>query len=361
MKVAFTLTQCAHRVPGGSAVAALELQHSLLSQHPLSLTSVGARDLRFGIGRGIPDPSVHYPLPYAAVYELWNRSALGGVERLVPDADVVHVTLGFCPERSRIPQVCTVHDMFPFTHPETLTSRGAKVLRTGLERVIGRADLITTPSQASADELIAHGGNAERIRVVPWGATPETFADPDAASALAHLALPERFVLFAGTVEPRKNLDVLLAAMALTDESVNLVLVGPTGWGEIATRIPNLGTERIHLLGMQPRRVLLGLMTAASAVCMPSLAEGFGLPALEAMAQGTPVIHSDTPALREVVGAGGEAVAVDDVPGWAAAMSSFVLDRERSVELGRDAKKIAAPFTWERTGELMRSVYEELI
>ena len=362
MLVAYSLTQCAHAVPGGSAVAALEMAAALRSAPtPTAIVSVGARRAdRQPLDR-LPSPWVQYQLPYPAIYELWNRTDRGALDRLVPDADVVHLTLAFCPARRAKPQVCTVHDMFPLTHPETLTPRGARVLRTGLERVIERADLIATPSRASKDELIAHGVDADRIRVVPWGATPAAFSDADLEEVRERLELPDSFVLFAGTIEPRKNLDVLLAAMEHVDEAVHLVLVGPVGWGEVSNRIPGMTAERVHVLGSQTRSDLLALMAMASAVAMPSVAEGFGLPALEAMAQGTPVIHSQTPALREVVGTAGPAIAADDVVGWATEMDSFVLDSDRAQALGQVATERAAPQTWNRTAELMRAVYEELV
>ena len=361
MKVAFTLTQCAHSVPGGSAVAALELAAALRSAPtPTEIVAVGAARKNGGGNVSLPNPTVSYRLPYPLLYEKWNRSELGSVDRLVPDADAVHLTLALCPAKDRLPQVCTVHDMFPFTHPETLTARGAKVLQAGLHRVLERADLIATPSQASADELVTHGADADRVRVVPWGATPVEFSDIDLEQIRRRHGLPDRFVMFAGTVEPRKNLDVLLAAIELAQDDVHLVLVGPSGWGEVSTRVRGLAAERVRVLGSLERRDLLGAMTMASAVCMPSLAEGFGLPALEAMAQGTPVIHSATPALREVVGDAGPSVAVDDVAGWADEMSSFILDEARSAELGLVARERALPSTWERTAAIMRSVYEEL-
>ena len=361
MKVAYTLTQCSHSVPGGSAVAALELAAALRSTStPTEIVAVGAARARSGEPAVLPEPSVSYRLPYPLLYEKWNRSDRGAVDRLVPDADVVHLTLALCPAKNRLPQICTVHDMFPFTHPETLTTRGAKVLQAGLTRVLERADLIATPSQASADEIVAHGGDRSRIRVVPWGATPEQFSETDLEQIRRRHQLPDRFVMFAGTVEPRKNLDLLLQAMELTEDSVHLVLVGPSGWGEVSTRVPGMAAERIHVLGSLERRDLLGAMTMASAVCMPSHAEGFGLPALEAMAQGTPVIHSNTPALREVVGDAGPSLATDDVAGWASEMSAYIFNEEGAEELGTVALQRALPSTWERTATIMRSVYEEL-
>ena len=362
MKVAFSLTQFAHSVPGGTGVSAEQLRAALVSgPDPTEVVSVGALGKGRGPGWDLPDPSVRFKIPYPALYDLWNRTGRGALDGLVPDADVAHLTLAFCPKKDRIPQVVTIHDVFPITHPEVFTRRGAKVMLAGLDRVLERADLIATVSEASAEALRGQGVEPGRLRVVPWGATAETFSSAELEELRQRLDLPERFVVFAGTVEPRKNLEVLLAAMESVESSVELVLVGPAGWGEINERISSAHSERVHVLGWQSRRDLLGLMSAASAVCMPSLAEGFGLPALEAMAQGTPVIHSESPALREVVGDTGLEVHSSDPRGWATAMTSFVNDPAMSAQLGSNALGRAAEFTWERSATMMRSVYQELV
>lgn len=361
MKVAFSLTQFSHSVPGGTGVAARELWTALTSgTHPIDLVSVGALGVGKGAGWELPEPSKRYRLPYPALYELWNRTDRGAIDRLVPDADVAHFTLAFCPARGRIPQVVTVHDVFPITHPQAFSRRGARVMLAGLGRVLERADIISTISQASADALVREGAPKEKLRIVPWGATADNFTDTELDQLRQRLQLPERFVMFAGTVEPRKNLDILLAAIDQTESDVHLVLVGPAGWGDINDRVASLPADRVHVLGWQSRRDLLGLMTIASAVAMPSLAEGFGLPALEAMAQGTPVLHSECPALREVVGETGRQIDSTDAQGWATAMTLLVGNDDLSGEMGLAAKDRASGFTWQRCADAMRAVYEEL-
>ena len=366
MKVAYSLTQCAHSVPGGTAVSALELRSALLEHReggagPIEIVAVGAQRGKAPAPLSVPEPAAWYPMPYPVLYDVWNRTERGGVERLVPDADVIHITLGFCPVRQRIPQVCTVHDMFPYSHPEVLTPRGAKVLTAGLQRVFERADLIATPSQASADEIVSRSGiSSDRVRVVPWGATPQTFSDDQLEKVRDRLGLPDSFVMFAGTLEPRKNLDVLLQALNVEESDAHLVIAGPAGWGEIGQRVAQSTSDRLHVLGSIPREDLLAVMTLARALCMPSLAEGFGLPAVEAMAQGTPVIHSDCNALAEVVGDCGQQVAGDDVEGWSMAMGEFCGDAARSSELGQRGLARAARFTWAHSASAMSAVYEEL-
>ena len=362
ISVAYSLTQCAHPVPGGTGVAALELLTALKAEaDPVEVVTVGALPVRRGGSLELPTPSKRYLLPYPALYELWNNTKMGALDQIVPEADVAHLTVAFCPERRTVPQVCTVHDIFPFTYSEMLTKRGARVLQAGLHRVIERADIIVSPTQATKEELVAQGVDPSRIRVVPLGATAQEFTDEQLQRIRERFCMLDDFVLFAGTVEPRKNLDILLSAMEVVGNEVQLVLVGPTGWGEIADRVPGMRSDRVRVLGKQSRRDLLGLMTAASAVCMPSHAEGFGLPALEAMAQGTPVIHSHCAALTEVVGSTGQRVGADDAAGWGAAMTAFVNETAKSSELGSLARERASGFTWDATAASMRSVYEELV
>lgn len=367
MLVAYSLTQCAHPVPGGTAVAALELRKALLNRaaegdvEPIEILSVGAQRGRVPAPLALPEPSVRFRSPYPLLYDTWNRSERNGFDRLAPNADVVHLTLALCPARKRVPQVCTVHDMFPVTHPDVLTARGANVLSAGLDRVFQRADLIAVPSQATADEVMALGAvSSERLRVVPWGADPVEFTDAELAAVSRRLGLPDSFVMFAGTLEPRKNLDVLLAALDTPGNSAHLVIVGPAGWGDVASRVSRVASDRLHLLGSLERRDLLAVMTRANALCMPSLAEGFGLPVLEAMAQGTPVIHSECAALSEVAGETGSVAGTTDVQAWANQMMGFTQEHARSVEIGLAAAKRAAEFTWARSARDMRRVYEEL-
>ena len=166
--------------------------------------------------------------------------------------------------------------------------------------------------------------------------------------------------MFAGTLEPRKNLDVLLQALNAPGDTANLVIAGPQGWGEIGERVARSTSDRLPVLGSLDREDLLAAMTLARAVCMPSLAEGFGLPALEAMAQGTPVLHSDCEALCEVVGDTGQKLASDDVAGWSRAMTEFCIDSALSDELGHHAQVRSQQFTWKAAATAMYAVYEEL-
>lgn len=250
-----------------------------------------------------------------------------------------------------VPTVITVHDLVPLHYPETTTPWSRLYGRATFERILDAAALVLTPSRDTADDLRRSLGiAAEKIRVVPNGVDESFFH----ASAEAP-SVPRPFILFVGTPEPRKNLGrVVEAVTALrsSGRSETLVIAGGGGWGGIEPR-----GDGVTMLGRVSDATLRALYTHAACLAIPSLHEGFGLPAIEAMAAGTPVVASDRGALREVTG--GAAVLVDamDVDAIAAGIVQAIEDRERLSTLGRVR---ARSFTWPRSAELLAQVYREL-
>jgi glycosyltransferase involved in cell wall biosynthesis len=170
-----------------------------------------------------------------------------------------------------------------------------------------------------------------------------------------------RYILWVGTIEPRKNLAGLIAAFrALEADDVTLVLVGPQGWNEdLAARL-GAGGGRIQALGFVTRDELYALYAGAAAFCYPSLREGFGLPVLEAMMAGTPVVTSSGTATEEVVGDAGICVDPLDHTAIAGALASVIDDHAGARRLGERAKARAATFTWARTAELTIDAYRAI-
>jgi glycosyltransferase involved in cell wall biosynthesis len=218
--------------------------------------------------------------------------------------------------------------------------------------MLDAADLIIAPSQDTADDLNALlRVPAEKLRVVPNGVDALFFGPPLRATA-------ERppYVLFVGTPEPRKNLSRLISAMTILRERgrrENLVIVGGGGWGD---GVPSgLGVQQA---GRVSDEALHTLYANASCLALPSLHEGFGLPALEAMAAGTPVVAGNSGALPEVTG--GAAVLVDPLSPEEIAdgIERAVDERDRLVPLGRSR---ARQFTWDRAAALTAKVYRELV
>ena len=265
--------------------------------------------------------------------------------------DVAHAT-GLVPCATDAPLVVTMHDVAFLDDTSRFSRQGLRVMRRSLDVTRDRAAMVITSSEASRRDLEANDVQRERIRVVPLG------VDHDPASSEAIVAmrerhhLPERFVLFVGTLEPRKNLRRLAAAnepMALP-----LVVAGPAGWGDATEDI----VGDVRFLGLVPRSDLPALYAAATVFAYPSESEGFGLPVLEAMAQGAPVVTSAGTATEEV--ADGAAVLVDplDVDSIAAGL----LEAERRAdELSAAGRARAATMTWELAAEKTLSVYREVV
>ncbi len=232
-----------------------------------------------------------------------------------------------------------------------------------------RADLVITGTQAAADEITGLTAiDAERIRVVPYGVDSLVVAPESIAAVRARLGLGQRrFVLWVGSLEPRKAVGTLVAAMAQVlregaAPDVDLVLAGFEGWrnqGLIGPAlVAELGTRLTHV-GRLPDAELAALYAAADVFALPSRHEGFGLPALEAMAQGTAVVCSDIPALREVAGDAAVFAPVGDVDAWAQALAALLVDEARRGLLGDAGRRRAEGFSWPKMIQRTRTVYNE--
>ena len=232
MRVAYTLEQCWHRVPGGTAVAALEVARALRRRGDVELVPVAGRH------RSAPPPPWDPGLPVARLalaapwlYETWLRWGWPEVERASGPVDVAHATT-IIPSASSAPLVVTIHDLAFVHEPEHFTSHGVRVFMRSLHRIRDEAALVLCSSASTAADCRTAGIDAPRLRVVPLGvdAAPAT---ADAVTRVrAERGLPARFALFVGTIEPRKNLGNLVAAMARLDEPLPLVVAGAAGWGD---------------------------------------------------------------------------------------------------------------------------------
>ena len=178
-RVAITLTQCWHRVPGGSATSILRLVRALEATGEVRLIGVGPRgDVRVpaSLGRGrLPEPpwtppiavrQVALPLPF--LYDAWARTARPSIEAATGPVDLVHLTVPVRIPGGSAPIVATVHDLFPLTDPERLTERGARLTSGGLRWILDHARALLVPSEVVAAQCRDRGVPAERLRVVPW-------------------------------------------------------------------------------------------------------------------------------------------------------------------------------------------------
>ena len=375
-RVAITLTQCWHQVPGGTATSVQRLVDALSRTHQIQMVGVGARgDLRRPATWLKPAPPTDWkppieilrmPLPVPVLYDAWTASDWPKIARCTGDIDLIHLTVPIRPPVEKTPFVATVHDLFALTRPELMTSRGAKLMRTGVKNIFERAERVMVPSQCVADDCVAAGFDPGRLRVVPWGVTQVELTAESVEEVRARYGLPDRYVLFVGTIEPRKNLTTLIQAMQkLAEPDLALVLVGPSGWGEALGPLHGDGLDSLAFdvmqLGFLPEEDLAALERGAVAFCFPSLAEGFGLPVLEAMSAGAAVVTSLGTATAEVAGDGALLIDPLSVTDLATAIASLLSDAGFAAELRERGRKRSLMFTWQRSAELTQEVYREVL
>jgi glycosyltransferase involved in cell wall biosynthesis len=362
--VAVTVEQCWHRVPGGTATSTLGTLRALAERSDVELVGVAAR-------HGDPPPPAfvppipvsHLPLPRPALYEAWHALCWPAVERATGRVDVVHGTAVAVPP-TKAPLVMTIHDLAFFADPTQPTKHGLRFFTRGTELARRHADLILVPSEATAAECREHGFDAAKIRLVPWGVDVVPVTDEEVEAVRSARGLTRPYVLFVGTMEPRKNLRGLIDAMGrLAGRDIDLVLVGPEGWNEdVAALLATLdGTGiGVHPLGFLPPEELPPLFAGCAAFCFPSIREGFGMPVLEAMAHGAPVVTSAGTATAEV--AGDDALLVDprDHEAIAKALARILDDPVLADDLRTRSRSRAATFTWERTADLTAAAYAEV-
>jgi glycosyltransferase involved in cell wall biosynthesis len=358
-RAAVVLTQCWHRVPGGTAGSVLGLVAAVQAAGDVELVGVGPRGGAPHPGYAPTVPVVRTALPLPFLYDAWHTLRRPHLPRALDPLDVVHVTAPVVPPTGRVPMVATVHDLFPVTRPELLTPRGARLLRRGLELVRDQARVVMVPSEVVAADCRDFGIGADRVRVVPWGATPVDPQPSEVDAVRARYGVQGPYVLFVGTLEPRKNLARLVQAVArLGRPDLTLVVAGPDGWGD-APLDPAAAGVRTVLTGHVPSADLPALMAGADVFCFPSLAEGFGLPVLEAMAAGAPVVTSAGTACAEV--AGTAAVLVDplDVDSLAGGLARVLDDPALADRLRSAGRSRAAEFTWSAVGAATVAAYQD--
>lgn len=277
-----------------------------------------------------------------------------------------HVGLPWFGGRGRC--VVTVHDIMPLEHPEWFRLRHRWVVRLALRRVLRRAEAIIVPSDCVRRDIVRRGLAGEaRIVVIPEGCERRFNAVPD-PNAMERVAgkyrLPKRYVLFVGTLDPRKNLARLLGALARVEESgLSLVVAGAPGWraDEIQARANGLGlAERVRFTGFVDEQDLPQLYRGAQLFAFPSLYEGFGLPLLEAMACGVPVVASNVSAMPEVAGDAALLVDPRSEEQLAEAISRVAVDDALRGRMRERGARRAAEFTWEQAARRTMEIYRRV-
>jgi glycosyltransferase involved in cell wall biosynthesis len=319
--------------------------HELLAFAPTSLRGPTAIE---GALAGIPVGRRLIPLPAShALRTAWSRAGHPAVERLVGRLDAFVFSEWMYPAQVRGLRATVFHDLIPFRHPEWCTARTISMHTRKAHNAARTCDVVFANSDATAADLVALLGiEPERIVHAPPGLGPGLSPNGEAAD------LGGPAILGLGTIEPRKNLARLVEAWRLLDDELGLVLAGADGWGDR----PDLADPRIRLLGYVPEREVARLYRGASVLAFPSLHEGFGMPVVEAMACGTPVVASAHASLDEACG--DAAVRVDplDPEAIADGVREALARREELVPAGLAH---AARFSWARTGATMLAALEE--
>ena len=326
---------------------------------------------RMRAGLPPPAPAFGAPLPLGIALSAVLRVPTIGAGRVERGIDVYHATDYQIPRLRRVPVVATLYDAIPLARPDwanqRLRSLKNRVLRWGARN----ADRVICISRAAVPEIVEHYRVPEqRIRVIPLGVDPAWAQEPAAdrvAATLARHGLRPGYFLFVGTLQPRKNLGVVLAAYDRLPPALRrdrqLLIVGRYGWGAAALKADlerRRSQDEVVWLDAIDNDALRDLYAGAGMFVFPSLAEGFGLPVLEALAAGLPVIASDLPVLREVAGQHARYVEAGDAAAWSDAMAAQSTGaRGAAVRAGRRAH--AAAFSWRTCAEQTLAVYRELL
>jgi alpha-1,3-rhamnosyl/mannosyltransferase len=281
--------------------------------------------------------------------------------------DLLHHAGGVVPPGpvGRVPVVLTIHDLQPLLEPRNFSKVKRRWLAAMLPRSAARARLVLTPSDPASTSVVEHlGVPADRVRTVPHGVEPPAPVDPARLERVRErYHLGARSVLYPAITYPHKDHVTLLRAFArLAGDRPDLTLVLTGGPGpseaEVAAAVRATGVgEQVRRTGRVPWDDLDALYELATVVAVPSRFEGFGAPALEAMAAGTPVVAADATALPWVVGDGGRLVAPGDVDGWAAALAAVVDDPAEQARLAAVGRRRATAFTWSRAASALADGY----
>lgn len=364
--------------PAGAGRYVLELVRRLDPRDDLRLTVVARRSDRERWGLVAPRARLVAQAPAGrAARLLWEELALGPtlvLQRSVARGDRVqvhHAPHYTMPLSSPVPVVVTIHDLTFFDHPEWHERSKVLVFRHEIRRAARHAAALVCVSEQTADRMKALLRPAGSVHVVPHGVDSSLFNPTEPSpgvdeAVLGRLGVSRPYVLHVGTIEPRKGLVTLLRAFDRLDGAtggLTLVLAGAAGWGSEAFDMALAGmgqAERVVRLGYVDGEDLPSLMRLASAVAYPSHEEGFGLPALEALACGSPLVTTSGTVMGSVAGAAALLVPAGDAAALADAIEEAVAGAaglESRRELGLE---VAAQHSWESSAAAHARIYEEV-
>jgi glycosyltransferase involved in cell wall biosynthesis len=353
VRIAFDVSPLSHPLLGignyiqgslGGLVQASAREHEVVAFAPTSIR--GPERIRAALD-GIDVEIRLWPLPFShALRTVWSRAGHPSAERLLGPFDVLHFSDWMFPPQGGGVRATTIHDLVPLHHPEWTTARTRAMHGRKYRNAAETCDMVFVNSAYTGrDAMATLGISEERIRVAH--PAPKSVFHPDGPAA--DLGAP--YVLTVATLEPRKNLQTLIEAHRLLDGELQLAVVGAEGWGEQ----PILEGPRIRRLGYVSDEELARLYRGAAVVAYPSRFEGFGIPVVEAMASGAPVVASAHESLDEASGTAALRADPDDPAAFAAAIEQALDQRERLVVAGLEHVKT---FSWRAVGEIFLQGYE---
>jgi glycosyltransferase involved in cell wall biosynthesis len=354
--------------PAGGGRYVVELAMALAERDDVELTVVARR----GDGarwRRLPRTGVIERAPVRRPVRLaWEQLALPSIVRGL-SVDLHHGPHYTMPERASLPKVVTVHDLTFFEHPEWHQRTKVRFFRRAIRVAAERAQALVCVSRVTAERLDTILAPKASVRVVPHGVDHARFrpepAEEDEA-LLTALGVRPPYVAFVGTLEPRKDVPTLVRAfdrVAGSRADLSLVIGGLDGWGAGAVTEAigaAVNRSRIHRVGYVPEPAVPALLRRASAVAYPSLDEGFGLPALEALACGAPLVTTEATAMAEVTGDAALLVPAGDEDALADALDDAAAGGPANDDRRRRGLERAAGYTWEASAEAHAEVYRSV-
>jgi glycosyltransferase involved in cell wall biosynthesis len=317
--------------------------------------------VRYALGRGdrpVPADTRRVRAPLRLIDQSWRITRRPRVEQLVPAIDAVHATTPMRLPPTRAAMITTVYDLAALELPALHPDRDVRQLRDQVRSIRESECVVTAISEATSRALVDRGVEPGRIVIAACGV-------PRLPAPVAGVMSTRPYLLVVGQTSPRKDVGTVARALLATEmNEVALVIAGPTGSGEteLHSTIETLGLQsRVMRMTRVSDAELAGLYDGALALCFSSIAEGFGLPVLEALAAGVPVVASDLPVLREVAGDAALYAPVGDVDSWAAALTSIVADSALRGLLIDKGERRARDRTWEACADATISAYQRAV